>query len=149
MELQEGILIDASKELIWNLITDIENSTEMISGIEEIEILEKPKDGLIGLKWEETRIMFGKSATEIMWITEAELNHYYQTRAESHGSVYISRLSLERAGENTKLTMSFTGEAQTFFVEIMSVCMGFMIKGSMKKALLKDLNDIKNHLESK
>jgi len=45
--------------------------------------------------------------------------------------------------------MSFTAEAQTFFVKIFSKCMGFMIKGSMRKALIKDLNDIKTHLESK
>lgn len=92
--------------------------------------------------------MFGKEATETLWITDYIENEYYQTRAESHGSIYISRLSIERLGENTKLTMSFCAEAKTFFVKIFSLCMGFMIKGSMKKALIKDLSDIKTHLES-
>jgi hypothetical protein len=93
--------------------------------------------------------MFGKEATEIMWITDFVENEYYQTRAESHGSIYLSRLSIERVGENTKLTMSFSAEAQTFFAKIFSFSMGFLMKGSMKKALIKDLNDIKNHVESK
>ena len=93
--------------------------------------------------------MFGKEAVETMWITDYAENEYYQTRAESHGSIYKSRISIEHVGENTKLTMSFTAEAQTFFVKVFSKCMGFMIKGSMKKALIKDLNDIKTHLESK
>ena len=65
----------------------------MISGIEKIEVLEKPSHGLVGLKWEETRIMFGKTAIEIMWITEAEDNSHYQTRAEHRNVVYISKLS--------------------------------------------------------
>ena len=92
--------------------------------------------------------MFGKEATEVMWITDYAENEFYQTRAESHGSVYISRLSVERIESCTKLTMSFTSEAQTFFVKILSFSMGFLVKGSMKKALMKDLNDIKAYVES-
>ena len=149
MELSVFVEIDKSIEDVWNAIIDFENCSNYINSIVDIKIIENPKDTLIGFKWKETRVMFGKEATETMWITDYVENNYYQTRAESHGSIYISRLSLERVGENTKLTMSFTTEAQTFFVKILSVFMGFMIKGSMKKALLKDLNDIKNHLESK
>ena len=92
--------------------------------------------------------MFGKEATETMWITDYKENEFYQTRAESHGSVYVSKLSLEESGNHTKLTMSFSAEGQKFFVKIISFCMGFLLKGTMKKAVVKDLNDIKTHLES-
>jgi len=149
MELSVFVEIEKSLEDVWKAIIDFENCSNYINSIIEIEIIDNPRDTLIGFKWKETRVMFGKEATETMWITDYIENNYYQTRAESHGSIYISRLSLERVRENTKLTMSFTAEAQTFFVKILSVFMGFIIKGSMKKALLKDLNDIKNHLESK
>ena len=63
------VTINGSKEDVWNMITDIENSSKTITGIEQIEILEKPGDGLVGLKWRETRTLFGRTATEIMWIT--------------------------------------------------------------------------------
>ncbi len=149
MELSVFIEIEKSIEDVWKAIIDFENCSNYINSIIEIEIIDNPRDTLIGFKWKETRVMFGKEATETMWITDYIENNYYQTKAESHGSIYISRLSLERVRENTKLTMLFTAEAQTFFVKILSVFMGFIIKGSMKKALLKDLNDIKNHLESK
>jgi uncharacterized membrane protein len=149
MELSVFVEIEKPIEDVWKTITDFENCSNFISAIVDLKIIDKPTDTLIGFKWKETRVMFGKEATETMWITDYAENDYYQTRAESHGSIYISRLSLERVGENTKLTMSFTAEAQTFFVKIMSAVMGFMMKGSMKKALVKDLNDIKNHLESK
>ena len=149
MELSVFVEIEKSIEDVWKAIIDFENCSNYINSIVDIEIIDNPKDTLIGFKWKETRVMFGKEATETMWITDYVENNYYQTRAESHGSIYISRVSVERVGENSKLTMSFSAEAQTFLVKIISVCMGFIIKGSMKKALLKDLNDIKNHLELK
>lgn len=79
-----------SREAVWRAITDIENSNSMISGILKINILHKPSDSFVGLKWEETRQMFGKEAMETMWITDAVVNEYYSTRAESHGSVNIT-----------------------------------------------------------
>lgn len=149
MELSVFVEIQKPVAEIWKAIIDIKNCSNYIESIVNIEIIDEPKDTLIGFKWKETRVMFGKEATETMWITDYVENEYYQTRAESHGSIYISRLSIESFGEKNKLTMSFTSEAQTFLVKILSYCMGFMMKGSMKKALIKDLSDIKKHLESK
>tara|TARA_R110002124_G_C8967526_1_gene514688 strand:- start:611 stop:1060 length:450 start_codon:yes stop_codon:yes gene_type:complete len=149
MELSVFVEIKKPIEDVWKAIIDFKNCSNYIESIVKLEIIDEPKDTLIGFKWKETRVMFGKEAVETMWITDYDENEYYQTRAESHGSIYKSRISIEHVGENTKLTMSFTAEAQTFFVKVFSKCMGFMIKGSMKKALIKDLNDIKTHLESK
>jgi uncharacterized membrane protein len=149
MELSVVVEIEKPVEEVWRAIVDFKNCPNYITSIVNLEILHEPKDSLIGFKWKETRVMFGKEATEIMWITDCVENEYYQTRAESHGSIYKSRLSIEPLGENTKLTMSFTAEAQNFFAKLISKLMGFMIKGSMKKALLKDLNDIKTYLESR
>jgi len=147
MKLSESIEIRKPLEEIWSVITDFKNCPNFIEGIVNVEIIEQPEDTLVGFKWKETRVMFGKEATETMWITEYIENEYYQTRAESHASIYISKLSLERSGQNTNLTMSFSSEATTFFVKLISSFMGFMIKGSMKKVINKDLADIKNHLE--
>lgn len=148
MELSVFVEIKKPLKDVWMAIIDFDNCSNYIESIVNLEIINQPKDTLVGFKWKETRVMFGKEATETMWITDYAVNDYYQTRTESHGSIYISRLSIEKAGENTKLTMSFSAEAQTFFVKIISKCMGFMMIGSMKKALIKDLQDIKTHLES-
>jgi len=82
MKLSAKTAINAPKEAIWGVITDIENATKNLNGVEKVEILEQPSDGLVGLKWIETRTIFGKTATETMWITEAVENKFYQTRAE-------------------------------------------------------------------
>ena len=147
MKVSVDIEIAKPKNLIWSAITDIENCSNFISSIIDLQILNNPEDGLVGLKWKETRLMFGKEASETMWITDSVTNKYYCTRAESHGSVYITKLSLSETGNNTLLTMLFTAEAQSPLVKIMSAFMGVFIKSSMRKALSKDLEDIKKYVE--
>ena len=147
MKVSTSIEISKPRENVWKAITDIENCQERISSIIAIEVLEKPEAGFVGFKWKETRKMFGKEATEIMWVTDSVENEYYSTRAESHGSVYVSRLSVTESAGITTLTMSFSGEAQSLLARILSALMGAFIKGSMKKELQKDLVDIKNYVE--
>lgn len=147
MKITVDIEINKPKALVWSAIIDIENSPKMISGITGLKILERPENGIVGLKWEETRLMFSKEASETMWITEAVENEYYYTRAENHGAVYITKLSLSESGNNTLLTMTFTGEVQSGFLKIVSAVMGFLVKGPMKKMLNKDLEDIKKYIE--
>ena len=40
MNIEVDILINAPKEKVWGIITDIEGSVDVISGIEKIEVLE-------------------------------------------------------------------------------------------------------------
>ncbi len=147
MLIRAEVTIEASAEEIWKVITDIENSTQTITGIEKIEILERPAEGFVGLKWEETRTLFGQTATEIMWITDAEENKSYRTRAESHGSVYITKLALSEEDGATRLTMEFEGIPQTFGARLMSATTGRFFKGATEKALMQDLADIKAAVE--
>ena len=148
MKTSVSVEINASTEEVWKAITDFEHCPSFISAIESLEILHKPDDTLVGFKWKETRTMFGKEATETMWITDYTENEFYQTRAESHGSVYTSKMAVEPKGENSKLTMSFSGETVSFFAKIMSALMSSMIKKSMDKALQQDLDDIKTYVEA-
>ena len=136
MKLEVNELIAGSKAQVWNVITDIEKSPSFITGIEQVEILEQPKNGLVGLKWKETRTMFGQTATEIMWVTDAEEHVSYQTRAESHGAVYKSGFMLNEENGKTRLTMS-----------LMSVITNPIFKNATAKAFKQDLNDIKRRVE--
>ena len=147
MNISVDITIMKPKTTVWSVITDIENCAGVISNIENIKVLEKPSSGLVGLKWQETRVMYGKSATEVMWITQAKELEFYSTRAQSHGCVYTTTLALTEAGKGTCLSMSFSGEAQTWLSKVMSFCLSGVISKSMKKALLQDLRDIKHYTE--
>lgn len=147
MKVSTDIYIEQPVERVWQAITDIENCQSMISGIIGLEVLYQPDNQFVGLKWKETRLMFGKEATETMWVTDAVENKYYQTRAESHGSVYISRLSVESQGSGTVLTMAFTGQAQSLIMKILSLLMTPFMKKPMVNMLDQDLQDIKVYLE--
>ena len=147
MNVSVDINISRSAAEVWAAITDIENCQDMISSIIDLEILDKPEEGVVGLKWKETRKMFGKEATETMWITEAVDSQYYYTRAENHGAIYTTKLSLAESDGVTALSMTFSAEAETLGMKIMSAIMGLMLKRSMKQALQTDLEDIKRFVE--
>ena len=147
MKVTAEIEISRPREIVWAAITAIENWTGMITSIIDIKILHKPADGLVGMKWEETRRMFGKEATETLWVTDFVENEYYCSRAESHGSVYLTRFSLNDHGDKTLLTISFSGEPRTPFVKTVSFGMGPFIKRAIMNALRNDLYDIKDQVE--
>src|SRR5919112_4640062 len=94
MVVEAQVTINGSKAAIWVAITNIENASEIISGIENIEVLEKPANGLVGLRWRETRTLFGKPATVEKWITDAAENEFYKTRAEENGFVFLTTMSI-------------------------------------------------------
>lgn len=150
MKISVDIEIDSSVESVWQAVSNIENADKMISAITALTVLEEPDDegSLVGLKWKETRKVFGKEADETMWITEYEENRYYATRAENHGAVYRSTMSVKEIGENTLLTLTFENSPSSLFVKVVSAVMGIFVKRAMTKMLDKDLQDIKQFVES-
>ncbi len=147
MLVEVQVTIAGSKDAIWSAITNIEGAAEIISGIDKIEVLDKPATGLVGLKWRETRMLFGKPATADKWITEAVENEFYKTRAESDGFVFLSTLSMAESSGGITLTSIHDSQPQSIGARIMSVPMSLFFKGVAKKALLQDLNDIKSRVE--
>ncbi len=146
MIVEAQVTINGSKAAIWAAITNIENASETISGIENIEVLEKPANGLVGLKWRETRMLFGEPATVDKWITDAAENEFYKTRAEDRGVVFITTMRISESSGGMTLTSSHDSKPQGIVARLMSTPM-FLFKGVAKKALLQDLNDIKSAVE--
>jgi hypothetical protein len=148
MLVEAQVTINGSKAAIWAAITNIENASEIISGIKKIEVLEKPANGLVGLRWRETRMLFGKPATAEKWITEAVENAFYKTRAEDSGFVFLSTMSISESGNGSMaLTSSHDSQPHGIVARLMSIPMRLLFKGVARKALLQDLNDIKSAVE--
>lgn len=82
MKATTSIKINANKEKVWEVVTDYLHWSEFIRAIHRIEILEEPSTNFVAFKWIETRTMFGKEATETMWVTDAKIHSFYKTRAE-------------------------------------------------------------------
>ena len=147
MNVETQIEIQGTRPAIWAVISNIAGATEHISGIEEIEVLEQPDEGLVGFKWKETRVLFGKTATEVMWVTEAVEDDHYITRAESHGCIYHCALRISEHGDGCLLTMSHHTQPIGLIAKIVGTPMGFLLRGMMRKVLHKDLVDIKTVVE--
>ena len=146
MIVEAQVTINGSKAAIWAAITNIANASETISGIEKIEVLERPANGLVGLRWRETRMLFGKPATVEKWITDAAENEFYKTRAESDGMVFLTTNRISESGDGTTLTGAHDTQPQGIVATLKSLPM-ILFKGVIKKAILQDLNDIKSAVE--
>ncbi|OEZ55154.1 SRPBCC family protein [Duganella sp. HH105] len=143
------IAINASRASVWAAITDIENAAKTISGIDDIEIVEKPASGLVGLRWRETRMLFGKPATAEKWITEAVENETYTTKAESDGFVFLCIKRIAETGDGTTLAETHISQPQGMVAKLMSIPMSLFFKGVAKKAVMQDLIDIKAAVEQR
>jgi hypothetical protein len=146
MLVEAQVTINGSKAAIWAAITNIANASEILSGIENIEVLEKPANGLVGLRWRETRMLFGEPATVEKWITDAAENEFYKTRAEDRGVVFITTLRISESSGGITLTSSHDSKPQGIVARLMSIPM-VLFRGVAKMALLQDLNDIKSAVE--
>ncbi|HEY2783943.1 MAG TPA: SRPBCC family protein [Fimbriiglobus sp.] len=148
MIVEAQVTINGSKAAIWAAITDIANASKIISGIQKIEIVESPATGIVGLKWRETRLLFGKPATVEKWITDAIENEFYTTRAEDSGFLFLTTMRISESSGGMTLTGTHDSKPQGQVARLKSMPM-FLFKGVIKKAVLKDLNDIKSAVERK
>ena len=139
--------IQAGVDEVFAVFSDLEHCAERIDGIAKLEIL---SDGPVGLgtRWRETRVMFGKEATEVMEITQWQPPHSYLTEAKSHGSHYLSEFRFEPQDGGTLVTMTFQARPLTLFARIMGFLMGPVMRGSIVKCFNQDMDDLKRFLES-
>ncbi|MBX7220739.1 MAG: hypothetical protein K1Y36_12390 [Blastocatellia bacterium] len=143
------VTINGSREAVWAAITNIGNAPDIISGIQKIEILEQPAQGIVGLKWRETRMLFGKPTSVEKWITDAAENEFYQTRAEDGGFVFVTTKRISENLDGMRLTESHETIPQGIIPTLMTIPMRLFFKGVIQKTALQDLNDIKTAVETK
>lgn len=148
MRVEAQITIKGNKKSVWSVITNIRGASEIISGIKAIEILSEPASGLVGVKWRETRMYFGKPAAIDKLVTDAVEYTFLKTRAEMDGFIFLTTMSLSDSDENILLTSSHETKPQGIIAKIKSLPMIFF-RGILKKAIQQDLSDIKRVVEHK
>ncbi|BDZ61631.1 hypothetical protein Lsed01_01908 [Demequina sediminis] len=135
--------IAAPPERVWEIITDLDFAAEVMSAIVKVERLEG--EGYeVGVRWRETRRMFGREESEEMWVDAAEAPRTTTVRAESRGTHYVTDFTLAPVDEGTHVVIDFSaqtpnpGPAQR---------LGWLVFGragmkATRKALEQDLADI-------
>lgn len=138
--------IKAPIERVFDALSDIAHADERITGITKLDILSEIKSGK-GVRWRETRMMFGKEATEEMEITEISPPNSYKVEAASHGMKYVSVFRFRALDpNNTEVTMVFTGTPTSLSGKLMTPLF-LLFQGTARKALRKDILDCKAFIE--
>ena len=141
--------IDVSQEVaapagvVWDLITGIERSAEVISGIRSVERLDDGTTFDVGTRWRETRVMFGKSATEEMTVTAIDPGHSYTTHAQHGGTRYTSELVVEPDGADAcVLSMHFDAQTSGVLNKTLGAVVGRLMQSTTRRLMQQDLADI-------
>ncbi|WP_114908115.1 SRPBCC family protein [Ornithinimicrobium murale] len=138
-------VIEASPERVWQVLTDLERAAETLSGVTSVQLM---TDGpyAVGTRWRETRTMFGRSATEEMWVAECDPLRHTEVRAESGGASYVTEFTLTPLGDGGRAELSVRfGAELTSPSAVTKVAMrlfGPLAARATRKALEQDLTDI-------
>src|SRR5688572_28224488 len=92
--------IGASRSDVWSAVTDFANAPNRISSIKRVELLTEGPAGK-GTRFRETRIMFGKEATETMEVVDWNPPSHYTLECNSCGCLYRSTVSCKADGDGT------------------------------------------------
>jgi len=143
MQFEVNREIGAPAGRVWELITDLSSSPEVIGSITRLEVLEGAEEFRVGTRWRETRTMFGREATEEMSVSALVPGRSYTVVADSSGMTFESTLEVLSAGDHVCiLRMTFSGEPRTTVSRVMSATVGRMFLGATRKAAEQDLADI-------
>lgn len=135
--------VRAPAEVVWAIITDLEHCPAVISGIESVHILDGPADFGVGTRWRETRVMFGRSASEEMTVTAVDPGRSYTTQAQHGKAQYTSVMSVEAKGEAAcVLSMRFEARVSGVLNKTLGVLVGKIMQSSTRKLMAQDLADI-------
>jgi len=134
-------VIHAPVERVWEVFSDIAHGAEHMTAITSLEVLTDQPFGP-GYRWRETRRVFGRDATEEMWVSAAQAPHFYEVAAESHGSKYLSRFDFRGHPQGTEVVHTFTGEPTGLVTKVIGAATGWLLKGTLVKQLQDDLADL-------
>jgi len=134
--------VAAPAERVWAICTDLDRTGEVISAITSLERTDGGSAFDVGTAWRETRVMFGREATESMEVTGIDEGRSYVVESTSRGVRYKSTMLVEPRGDGAcRLVWEFGAEPLTTGAKLMSV-VGRLFEGSTRKALVADLDDI-------
>ena len=140
-------VIRAPRQRVWEVFTDMASAVDRIPGIDSIELL-GPAQFDEGFRWRETRTIFGKAASEEMWITRVEPGVLYEAEADSHGTHYRTRYRFESVDGGTEVFCDFSGTPHSTVARVMGLLTGPLARRSVTSMLRADMDALAVFLES-
>lgn len=138
--------INAPRERVFEVFTEFDRAAERISAIKRIEVL---TDGPArkGTRFRETRILFGKEATETMEVTDFQPNRSYTVCANSCGAIFESTFTFTPEGSATQVVMTVKTKPVTVLAKVATL-FSFLRAGMMKRMMIQDMDELARVAES-
>ena len=134
--------IEAPIESVFNTVAAIEQFSEAIPHIVNVEILSEIQTG-VGTRFRETRLMRGKEATTELEVTEYVENERIRLVSDAGGTIWDTVFTVAPQDGQTELTMTMDASAYKLLAKLMNP----FIMGMVKKAVEKDMDAVKSFCE--
>ena len=136
--------IDAPVELVFRTVAEIDNFSQAIPHIVDVEFLSDARTG-VGSRFRETRLMMGREASTILEVTEYVENERVRLVSDEGGTVWDSVFTVRAVDGKTELTLVMDAKAYTLRSRILVPIMKLMVR----MGLVEDMDAVKEYCESR
>jgi len=143
-ELAMSRTIAAPVDATFAAFSDFANAPQRVSAIKRVELV-TPGAVRVGTRFRETRVMFGKEATEVFEVVGFEPGRSYALRCQACGAEWRYDFAFRPEGRGTRVDVKASVRGVSFFAKLMAPLAGLMMK-SISKAFEKDLDDLERSL---
>jgi uncharacterized protein YndB with AHSA1/START domain len=110
----------ASIGTVWQKATDIAASPQWLTGVDSVRLLAGGDEFGVGTRWDETRTLMGRQATEQMVVTAVAPGVSFTVEAESDGVHYVSLFEFTPNNAGTTIRLTFGAEGGGLLAKIMA-----------------------------
>lgn len=135
--------INASPDVVFQVVSDIPNLPETNPDIVSIEFFTESQTGL-GTRFRETRRMGKKQMDTDLEITKYVENDHVRMVTDSHGTVWDTLFTVRPNGDQTDLTLVMDARPHKMLPRILNPLM----KGMFRKGIEKHLDVVKAYCEA-
>ncbi|MBM3451405.1 MAG: SRPBCC family protein [Armatimonadetes bacterium] len=140
------VRISAPAARIFDLVTDFARYPEIFRAIRGVDVLTNgPLD--VGTRFRETRVLFGREASEEMIVTRLIRPRELALESLIHGVRYRSRLTFSADDPETVVTLAFEAAPKTPLAKTLGFLGGPMIAAT-RRAGVEDLAALKKAAEA-
>ncbi|MEZ6140225.1 MAG: SRPBCC family protein [Zavarzinella sp.] len=136
------ILIDADYRRVFQVVADPRIYADAIPDVIQMEVLSEPY-GVIGTRVRDTRKIGDQLISTEMEVVDYHANRSITTQAIAYNCTWTNIFEVNPEGYQTLLTLQVDFEPHQFFTRILI----WMMRGTMRRALQKELIHLKNYCE--
>lgn len=136
-------LVQAPVARVFDVIAHIENFQKAVPGIVGVEFLSETRSG-VGTRFRETRRMGKREAACDLEVIEYEPEQHIRVVSKAGGTVWDTVFRVASKGDGTELSMVMDDKPYKLLARLFTP----LIRPMVRKAVEKDMDDVKRYCES-